>query len=98
MIVGNRKKFTLPVQYPPFTVSHLALGAMAIAAAIITDRLYATVFTNCHMASQSFGPAQGYSLQGLFYLHGWIVLLLKTGTMKTDNIGYFILRLQDFGG
>ena len=96
MIVGNRQQFAFPVQDPSFTVGGLALGAMAVAATVITDGLCATVFTDGHMATQGFGPAQCNGLQGLFYLQGDIVLLLKISAMKTDDVGQFKFRLQCF--
>ena len=97
MIVGHGQQFAFPVQYPVFTVCYLAFGAVPVSAGVIADGLDATAFADGDMSSQVFGPAQGNGLKGLFYLYRRIVLLLKTATMKTDDIGYFIGRLQDSG-
>lgn len=87
MVVGNGKKFAFPVQYPFFTVSDLALRAMAVATRVITDRFQATTFAHATMAPQGSGSTYRKCFQGLFDLNGRIELLLKPPFMNSDNIG-----------
>jgi len=57
MIVWNREKFTFPVQYPPFSVSGLALWTMPVAAAVVAYLLVATAIAFRLIASQIPGAA-----------------------------------------
>jgi len=71
---------------------------MAVAARIITDGFFATVTTFGYMPTQGLCPAQGERPEGLSYLNRKVVLLFKLFPMKTDDLGYFILRLQRLAG
>ena len=96
MIVGNRQQFAFPVQDPSFTVGGLALGAMAVAATIITDGLCATVFTDGPHGHPGLWSGTVQWPARSFLPQGDIVLLLKISAMKTDDVGQFKFRLQCF--
>ena len=59
MVVGNGKKFVFPFHGPSLPIGGLALGAMPVAAGVVTDRLFTAVTAFTYMPSQCTGPAQG---------------------------------------
>ena len=94
MIVGNGQQLALPIQDPPLTVCHLALGAMPVATGVITDCLYAARCTDRDMSAQRKGPAQGQGPKRLPDLSYRIILLFKCRSMKMNDIANFICRPQ----
>jgi len=98
MIVGNRKQFAFPFQYPPFPVSGLAFWAVPVAAGIIGDLFLPTVGACLHMASQLSGPALLQGPKGLLYLYRRLTLYFILSAKPMDNLRYFPGRIQGFGG
>ena len=94
MIVWNGQQFAFPIDDPSFFVDHLAFGTMPVAAGVVTDRFDPTRFTNSHMPTQGKSSAQGQCPECFPDLDRGIKTSFKPSTMKTDDIGYFIGRLQ----
>ena len=95
MVVRNGEQFILPFSDPSFPVGCLALWAMSVATGIIADSLFRTVTAFGYMSTQCLCSAQGKCPKGFSYLYCRLVFSFKPRSMKTDNICYFVLRLQD---
>lgn len=94
MIVWNGQQLAFPIDDPSFPVGHLALWAMAVAAGVVTDRLYPTRRAYSYMTSQDLSPTQGQGLEGFPDLCYRIKLLFESRTMKMDNVANFMFRPQ----
>ena len=64
MKIRNRQELLLLLYGPHLLVKPLALGAMAVAAAIIANAQVATFTAGINMAAQSSRPASNDGLQG----------------------------------
>lgn len=86
MVVGYRKQFSLPPDYPSFTVYSLTLWTVPVSATVIKVPFMPTTPAFTLMSAQRGSSTPGYSIKDFYYLPCLWVLLKKIAAVLMNYL------------